>query len=77
LQIARACDGAVLCALRDRSHVSSITKARERIDAAGVRLLAAVLNGAPSARSSSSYYRNRGLNPTPRDVTSTSRSEIS
>jgi capsular exopolysaccharide synthesis family protein len=56
---ALAVDGAVLCALRDRSHATAVAKARARLQAAGVRLLTAVLNNAPSSHSTNSYYYRR------------------
>ena len=65
LIIAKAADGAILCTLRERTRAPQVTLARQRLEAAGVRILGAVLAGVP-ARSYAYkyggyyYYGNRG-----------------
>ncbi|MBS0265401.1 MAG: CpsD/CapB family tyrosine-protein kinase [Planctomycetes bacterium] len=56
LLIAKAADGVLICARHDYSHSGQIKHAYDRMQAAGVNIVGAVLNGTPVHRYSY-YYR--------------------
>jgi succinoglycan biosynthesis transport protein ExoP len=62
LMIGAGVDGVVFCTLRDKSDATSVLKARQRFANAGIRVLAAVLNGSPSSSFGNSdyYYARNG-----------------
>lgn len=55
LVIGRLADAAVLCVLRDRSTLSGVAKAAQRLREANVNLIGSVYNGAPSNSYGSAY----------------------
>jgi succinoglycan biosynthesis transport protein ExoP len=65
LLIAKAADGTVLCAMKDRTREPQLRLAAQRLEAAGAKMLGAVLSGVPSRRYAYKYggyyyYGNTG-----------------
>ena len=61
LLIAKQADGVLMCARHDYSRSGQVKQAYDRLAASGVKLVGAVLNGAPVRKYSYSY---RGYAPT-------------
>ena len=67
LMISDGVEGVVFCALRDKSDATSVSKARQRLANAGIKVLGAVLNGSPnSSFGSAAYYYTRNGRPSAR-----------
>jgi capsular exopolysaccharide synthesis family protein len=60
LSIAKECDGVLMCALHDYSRSGQVKQAYDRLIHSGVKVVGAVLNGAPVRKYSYSY---RGYAP--------------